>query len=198
MMRECYESLDRAVTRPDCPIRSWTDAFTPSPSVGLATRTSGHWREWNAVFAPNDELPGEPDQSTKPMDPITFVVRSQQLVREFLGSLGDDESDEGSLTMGTNPRPPQRPQRPQPLARLVRRCVDAAAAVALEAVELSLSRRRPISATPFRGWNQLSHSSNLCAAVSGRPYRAVRTGAGSSSCSTSLQPACGAFLPMVS
>lgn len=138
VMREVYGDLDRATTRPDCPIRTWRDAFAPAPTVGLMTRTSGHWSEWNAVFAPNDELPGEPEIDTDPMTPAAFVVRAQRLVRDFLATMGETGPEAGAITMSTRPRP----SATLPVGSSVRAAIDAAAAVALEAVHLGVTTLR--------------------------------------------------------
>ena len=61
LMRECYAELDRPVTDPAAPMRTWQDAFVPAPTVGLEDRHGGGWQHWVGDFAPNDELPGDPD-----------------------------------------------------------------------------------------------------------------------------------------
>lgn len=133
VMREVYEALDREATRPSCAIKTWRDAFEPSPGVGLMTRTSTHWSEWNAVFSPNDELPGEPGATADPMTPAHFVMRAQRLVRDFLASLDSTATDVGSITMTTRPTP----SAPRPVGSIVLQAIDAAAAVALEATRLA-------------------------------------------------------------
>ncbi len=43
-MRQCYEELDQVAPRPvDCPIRTFDDAFAPSPVIGLYELYGGKW-----------------------------------------------------------------------------------------------------------------------------------------------------------
>ena len=151
LMRECYDELDRPRTRPDCPIRSWRDAFAPSDVVGLAVRSSGEWADWTAVFATNDELPGEPEVTSAPMSPLQFVVRSQALVRDFLSSL-DDRA--GSIVLSADPTPPPTTVGG---AMLVRRAIDAAAASALQATRMAAegAERAAKLAPPLRASAEL-------------------------------------------
>ncbi len=132
VMRECYAALDRPSTAPDCPIRTWRDAFAPSSAVGLASRVGGGWEDWTAFFSGNDELPGEPEVTTEQMSPAGFVLRAQRLVRDFAASLDvfDGRSATGGrIVLSADPRPPVRPDAS---STAVRRAFDAAAALALE------------------------------------------------------------------
>ncbi len=136
VMRECYAELDRETTSPQCPIRSWRDAFAPSSAVGLATRSSGRWEDWTALFSPNDQLPGEPEITNRAMSPAMFMLRSQALVRDFLSSLGDLEEPTGRITLSADPTPPSAPGG---IVAFAQRAIDAAAAVALELTHISMA-----------------------------------------------------------
>ncbi len=92
LVREVYDELDRPRTDPDCPIRTWRDAFQPSDLVGAAERD---WSSpvWMANFGRNDLEPGAP----------SVVDRSvTDLARRAVGLLLDVSS---SLS---RPRPPRR------------------------------------------------------------------------------------------
>ena len=51
MMRACYDELDRARTDPECPLKTWDDAVTPSARVGLTEfLPDGSWMPWTMEF----------------------------------------------------------------------------------------------------------------------------------------------------
>ena len=52
LMRECYDELDRPATEPECPIRTWRDAFVPAPRVGVEEPATDEWRHWIGVVRP--------------------------------------------------------------------------------------------------------------------------------------------------
>jgi uncharacterized protein with NAD-binding domain and iron-sulfur cluster len=58
LVRECYAELDREHRDPDCPIRSWLDAFAPSPAVGVFEHVGSEVDTWLARFRTNGRLPG--------------------------------------------------------------------------------------------------------------------------------------------
>ena len=61
LIRQVYDDLDRDRTAPDCPIRSWRDAFTPAGRVGVEERTGRGWQHWVATFSTTDGEPGDGD-----------------------------------------------------------------------------------------------------------------------------------------
>jgi len=58
LMREIYEHLDREQTDPECPVRTWRDAFLPSDEVVVFDRHRGEWMPWAAQFRRNAQIPG--------------------------------------------------------------------------------------------------------------------------------------------
>lgn len=93
LIRDCYEELDRDRTRPDCPIRSWRDAFEPAPLIGLEDLHDGDWSTWTAVFPPNGRVPGDPIGDEPPPTIADFVRQSVGLMRTFVTSLGGADVD---------------------------------------------------------------------------------------------------------
>lgn len=132
MMRECYDELDRPASSPDCPIQTWTDAFKPAATVGLATRSLDGWHDWLAEFSTNEKLPGEPEIATDPMAPPEFVSRSVRLLQDFFASLPDRHDDtEGAIVISSKPRPRTRRI---PLTTLAGHALNAVLALSLEAI----------------------------------------------------------------
>ncbi len=107
LIRAVYDVLDRPRRAPDCPIRTWRDAFEMSDTVGLEDRRQGEWTHWVARFTGNDELPGEPDATSEAMTPIAFVRRSLRLVVDFYAAL-DNRLQTDSVVLSTSPRAPNR------------------------------------------------------------------------------------------
>ncbi len=90
LMRDCYETLDRAHADPVPPIVTWRDAFVPAPDVGIFDHFDGVWRPWVAHLAANDGLPG--DNPTAPDDsPRETLRRAGRLLQELVESLGETE-----------------------------------------------------------------------------------------------------------
>lgn len=88
LMRRCYDELDRAVTDPRCPIRSWDDAVSPANRVGVADLHDGRWVPWMARFSATPGMPGTPgNTSSWPASPAEIARRSLQLLADFLRSL---------------------------------------------------------------------------------------------------------------
>jgi len=133
VMRECYEVLDRGRASPDCPIKGWRDAFVPADAIGLASRTSAGWDEWTAVFSPNDKNPGEPSEQSTAMELADVVIRSQNLVRDFVRSLGSAGQSQ-DVVLSARAEPPRRPAEGP---AVLQRAIDAAAALALETAILA-------------------------------------------------------------
>ncbi|MFT7598315.1 MAG: hypothetical protein ACI8TP_001236 [Acidimicrobiales bacterium] len=87
VMRECYAELDRNATAPDAPIKTWRDAFSPAPHIGLDDLHEGSWSTWTAAFSANDLLPGEPIGETPVVTAVDMLRRSLRLVADFYQSL---------------------------------------------------------------------------------------------------------------
>jgi uncharacterized protein with NAD-binding domain and iron-sulfur cluster len=139
LMRECYEELDRTTTDPDCPIRTWRDAFAPAPTIGLGSRSPEGWSHWTATFSPNDQLPGDPLELAAAMSPAEFVVRAWRLLTDFARSLDDDgrATDDGGTVLSASPVPPRARAGGDDALVWWRHAGDLLAAGALEAVSLA-------------------------------------------------------------
>ncbi len=112
LMRECYAELDRTATDPAAPVRTWQDAFLPAPTVGLEDRHAGGWHHWVGDFAPNDQLPGDPDAPGGVMSVAEFALRALRLLADFAGSLRPaGPGSGGRIVLSTDPRPPPGPHR---------------------------------------------------------------------------------------
>lgn len=136
LIREVYAALDRPHRAPDCPIRTWREAFEMSDTVGLQDRRDGEWAHWVASFTGNDELPGEADTSNEPLTPVEFIRRSLVLVQDFYTALADEA---GSIVLSTDPRPPSRSR-----ARLGIAGVAAAVSVAAKILSIVEDETTPI------------------------------------------------------
>ena len=106
VMRECYAELDRARTDPQCPIRTWRDAFFPASRLGLFDLTSNSWAPWVATFSSNTLLPGEPADDARAPALVDLVARSGLLLRDFYASLLFAESRLPAVTLSLSPSPP--------------------------------------------------------------------------------------------
>jgi uncharacterized protein with NAD-binding domain and iron-sulfur cluster len=87
LLRECYVELDRATTDPDAPIKTWDQALIPSNTVGLADLWGDDWLVWLATFTPNDQLPGEPEQTGREMTVVDWTLRVLNVIADFCDSL---------------------------------------------------------------------------------------------------------------
>lgn len=85
VVRECYAELDRATTDPACPVRTWADAFVPSPAIGVYEHVDGAVVPWLAHFRCNDGVPGTPRPST---DVTTLTRRLLGLALDLVRSTG--------------------------------------------------------------------------------------------------------------
>ena len=106
LVREVYEELDRETTRPEAPFKTWTDAFKPANEIGLEELRDGSWHHWIAAFSLNDQIPGEPDAASGPMSVVDFARRAIRLLADFYGSLEDQASSPGRITISSSPIPP--------------------------------------------------------------------------------------------
>ncbi len=116
VLREVYAELDREVTDPDCPIRTWRDAFEPSGDIGLVDRQGSTLTPFATRFTGNDALPGEPGAEDRPLGPFDVAVRSVRLLADFHGVL-TPPAPAGQVYLSASPRP--RPDSSDP-TRLLR------------------------------------------------------------------------------
>ena len=102
LMREVYDDLSR--TDPECPVRTWRDAFTPSSVVGVEDWDGDSWHHWVAQFAVNDRLPGQEQDRSAATTSVRFVEQATRLLAEFGSSLGAvDSSSEVALSGSAEP-----------------------------------------------------------------------------------------------
>ncbi len=128
VLREVYGELDRPRTDPDCPIRTWREAFAASREVGLADADG----PFVTSFSTNDTLPGEPGAEDRPLQPLQVAARSLRLLWDFHRSLGPIAAPP-QVYLSASPQPSRR--RDADLATLVRGGGLTALAAVLETVE---------------------------------------------------------------
>ena len=131
LLREVYGELDRTVTDPNCPIRSWQEAVAPTGDVGLAEHDGAAWSHFVTTFSQNGSLPGEPGAEDRPLPPLEVAVRAMRLLVDFHRSLG---SSSGSTRLHLSGSPVPRSRRPD-LETLIRAGGLTALATLLEATE---------------------------------------------------------------
>jgi uncharacterized protein with NAD-binding domain and iron-sulfur cluster len=83
VLREVYGEVDRAVTDPECPIRSWRDAVSPAADVGLAEWEGPARSHFVTQFSGNDAIPGEPGAEDRPIQPLDMATRALRLLLDF-------------------------------------------------------------------------------------------------------------------
>jgi uncharacterized protein with NAD-binding domain and iron-sulfur cluster len=133
LIREVYGELDRPHTEPsarhlywwspDAPERS---AFAPAGTIGLHEWLGGEWGDWVASFTQNDQLPGEPDVSDRPMNLIEFIARALRLLGDFYVS-NEQIRPAPRPSMGGSP---QGPTEPGSLDRFLLRSIQTGIAAA--------------------------------------------------------------------
>ena len=93
LLRECYLEIDRPVSDPQCPIRTFGDALIPSGTVGLANTHDGQWQHWVMDMPPNHRAPS----ATRPGRELTAVDFTLQVLRllahYFTSTVGDGDGD---------------------------------------------------------------------------------------------------------
>jgi uncharacterized protein with NAD-binding domain and iron-sulfur cluster len=116
LIRQVYDDLDRDRAAPDCPIRSWRDAFSPAGRVGVEERTGRGWQHWVATFSPTDGEPGDGDTPGGTGSVAEFLRRGVRLLADFSTSLlemrasergsGGTVPVEPAVVLSGSPRPP--------------------------------------------------------------------------------------------
>jgi len=104
VLRAVYEELDRTHTDPDCPIRTWQEAFEPSSAIGLAERTEQGWDTFVTRFSRNEALPGEPGAEDAELTPLDVATRAVRLLVDFHRSLAAGGG--GAVVLSGSPTPP--------------------------------------------------------------------------------------------
>ena len=148
LMREVYAELDRDETAPDCPIRSWRDAFSPAGRVGVEERTGRGWQHWVATFSTTTGEPGDEGTPGGTASVGEFLRRGVRLLADFSASLLEMRAAEQSPVVGRepavvlsgSPRPPQPTGRAGPgpgnLGGLLRQAQFAVVIAAVEGIRL--------------------------------------------------------------
>ena len=130
VLREAYGELDRAVTDPEAPIRTWREAVVPTGNVGLADREGPAWTSFVTRFSGNDALPGEPGAEDRPLAPADVAGRGIRLLADFLGAAAPARPGRVFLSASPSPGP-----GPGDLGGLLRGAGLTALAGLLEGVE---------------------------------------------------------------
>ena len=95
LMRECYAELARDPKT--CPIAGWRDAFEPAPLSGVADRrANGSWEIWQGLLPPTDAMPGDPLPPAHRWTVVDYMVRSVELIRGLLETVGRSGQDGSS------------------------------------------------------------------------------------------------------
>ena len=105
LLRECYAELDREVTDPQAPVRTWDKALVPTDKVGVADKFGDDWLIWPGTFSRNNQLPGDPDGCGRAMTAVDFVAHAAQLVLDFTDSIRET-ANYGLVLSGSSSRPP--------------------------------------------------------------------------------------------
>jgi len=109
VLRECYAELNRPVTDPDAPIRTWREAMFPAADVGLEDRHGDAWRHWVGSFAPNDVDPGDPlGPDEGPPDIADLTRRGVQMILDLFNSLPTLGDEPAVLALTPSPSAPAR------------------------------------------------------------------------------------------
>jgi uncharacterized protein with NAD-binding domain and iron-sulfur cluster len=106
LIREVYEELDRPRTDPQCPIKTWRDAFQPADLVGAAER-DGSATPWLAEFGHNDLEPGAaPSSGDRPTSVVELAGRAVGLLLDAVRSLSrPDIQPPRRLFLSSSPDP---------------------------------------------------------------------------------------------
>lgn len=106
LLREVYGELDRPVSDPAAPVRTWRDALVPWGSIGLQDRHDGGWEQWLTRFSPNGRCPGEPFEDRRPAGLADYAQHALRLVLDFVDALPATGRDQVVLSgTATPPRP---------------------------------------------------------------------------------------------
>jgi uncharacterized protein with NAD-binding domain and iron-sulfur cluster len=103
VLRQVYAELDRPVTDPASPIRTWQDALTPTGDVGLAERDGPAWTSFVTRFSGNAALPGEPGAEDRVLTPLDVATGGLRLLADFHRGLAQPRA---GVFLGTSPAPP--------------------------------------------------------------------------------------------
>lgn len=117
LIRQVYGELDRPTTDPECPIRTWRDAFVPAEHVGVADPGQRGGEPWLTSFGRNRFEPGD-SSSTRPMSRTAFVERALALLVDLWSSLGRTRRPPVGVYLTASHRPPRAGAGLDPLRSL--------------------------------------------------------------------------------
>ena len=103
LVQECYDELDRAVTDPSCPIRTWREGFSPCSRIGVSEPKVPGSYGWVADLKQNDRTPGV---DTEPRFADDLVRRLLDGASDALRSILDGTPSR-ELVLSASPHPPR-------------------------------------------------------------------------------------------
>jgi uncharacterized protein with NAD-binding domain and iron-sulfur cluster len=109
LIRQVYDELDRPRTDPECPIRTWHEAFRPADVIGARDR-EGQFTPWMARLARNELEPGDPDSPARPLGTAELVRRSLTLMYDAARSLSPPDQPAARVFLSTSADPTKRRQ----------------------------------------------------------------------------------------
>ena len=95
VLRECYEELDRDVTDPECPVRSFDDAMRPSGVIGLAEHRGDTSTLW-AGDMPGNSRSASPSRAGRELTAVDLPVQAWNLVSRYFAGLAGTPGSPGS------------------------------------------------------------------------------------------------------
>lgn len=116
VLREVYGELDRPMTDPVCPLRTWQDAVSPAGDVGLADQDGDGWTHFVTRFSGNADLPGEPGAEDRLLTPLDVASRAMRLLADFHGAGAAPRARSG-IFLSASPVPPASAVDLEPLIR---------------------------------------------------------------------------------
>jgi len=105
LMRECYAELGRDPRQ--CPIASWTDAFSPANLNAVTdwSPASGRWLPWVVDFPASPGLPGDPRERLLTVP--EYLSRLASLGKALLATLVTGQSHGVARASSTDIEPPE-------------------------------------------------------------------------------------------
>jgi uncharacterized protein with NAD-binding domain and iron-sulfur cluster len=135
VLREVYGELNRDLTDPACPIRSWQEAVSPAGDIGLADLDGSIWSHFVTRFSGNDAVPGQPGAEDRPIQPVDMASRALRLLLDFHRAVAVPQAPARVYLSGS----PVPRSEGSDVATLVRGAGLTALAALLEAVERGAS-----------------------------------------------------------